>query len=222
MIAYSQTECGIIQGIVYTFDSTETVPFEIIKIEVEGEIISTKTDFEGEYKIEVSTDVHSLYCESNLFGERTIIGIYVKPNQTTRVDIYLHGFVTGCCGGIPCKWPVPPINRFGEENKLDIKRIDISKVTGTCIIDGIINRSSDFQTNDFNGLIIRGSRAGDVLFIVDGVKTFDAPILPNISVNQVTYYLGGVPAKYGDTTGGVVIIRTQSYFDLYYAWLANQ
>jgi len=35
-------------------------------------------------------------------------------------------------------------------------------------------------------------------------------------------YTGGIPAKYGDTTGGVVILETLSYFDLYNAWLAGQ
>jgi hypothetical protein len=28
-------------------------------------------------------------------------------------------------------------------------------------------------------------------------------------------YAGGIPAKYGDAMGGVIVLETKSYFDLY-------
>jgi len=42
--------------------------------------------------------------------------------------------------------------------------------------------------------------------------------IPGTSIGGVSVYAGGVPAKYGDTTGGVIIMETKSYFDLYRAW----
>jgi len=38
----------------------------------------------------------------------------------------------------------------------------------------------------------------------------------------VAVYTGGVPAKYGDCTGGVVVIETKNYLSLYQEWLATQ
>jgi hypothetical protein len=35
-------------------------------------------------------------------------------------------------------------------------------------------------------------------------------------------YTGGLPAKYGDTLGGVVVMETKGYFDLYRQWEANE
>jgi hypothetical protein len=35
-------------------------------------------------------------------------------------------------------------------------------------------------------------------------------------------YTGGLPAKYGDTLGGVVVMESKSYFDLYRAWQSEQ
>jgi outer membrane receptor protein involved in Fe transport len=32
---------------------------------------------------------------------------------------------------------------------------------------------------------------------------------------SVSIYTGGLPAKYGDTTGGVVAVETKTYFDFY-------
>ena len=39
--------------------------------------------------------------------------------------------------------------------------------------------------------------------------------VPNEAINSFSVYTGGVPAKYGDVTGGIVAIETKSYFDLY-------
>jgi Carboxypeptidase regulatory-like domain len=70
-------------------------------------------------------------------------------------------------------------------------------------------------------MIIRGSRPGDVIYYVDGVKSDDLNGVPGVGIGSMMGYTGGVPAKYGDTTGGVVILETKSYFDLYYAWKAR-
>jgi hypothetical protein len=34
-------------------------------------------------------------------------------------------------------------------------------------------------------------------------------------------YSGGLPAKYGDTMGGVIVVETKSFFDMYYESLAR-
>jgi len=64
-------------------------------------------------------------------------------------------------------------------------------------------------------LYFRGERSQAVLYIVDGVKTMDGRLgIPGSAIGHLTVYSGGVPAKYGDFTGGVVVIETQSYFDI--------
>ena len=42
--------------------------------------------------------------------------------------------------------------------------------------------------------------------------------VPGVSIGALEAYTGGIPAKYGDTTGGVIVLETKSYFDLYNAW----
>jgi len=39
--------------------------------------------------------------------------------------------------------------------------------------------------------------------------------VPPTSIASFTIYTGGLPARYGDVTGGAVAIETKSYFDLY-------
>jgi outer membrane receptor protein involved in Fe transport len=53
-------------------------------------------------------------------------------------------------------------------------------------------------------------------YFVDGMKVGSALSgVPNDAINSLSVYTGGLPAKYGDVTGGVVAIETKSYFDLY-------
>ncbi|MFM2316499.1 MAG: hypothetical protein RLZZ155_831, partial [Bacteroidota bacterium] len=47
-----------------------------------------------------------------------------------------------------------------------------------------------------------------------GVKIYGSPLnIPSSGIGNITVYTGGVPAKYGDSTGGYVIIDTKSYRD---------
>ena len=65
-------------------------------------------------------------------------------------------------------------------------------------------------------LYFRGSRAGSMAYYVDGVKvTGSNPGVPSEAISRVSVYTGGLPAKYGDVTGGVVAIETKNYFELH-------
>jgi hypothetical protein len=67
-----------------------------------------------------------------------------------------------------------------------------------------------------DGLYFRGARAENMCYFVDGVKLGSTLSgVPNEAINSFSVYTGGVPAKYGDVTGGIVAIETKSYFDLY-------
>jgi hypothetical protein len=219
MYANSQSEYGNINGIVYTSDSLEIIPFAIVKIAIDDEIIVVKTNVQGKYKFDyLCSGVYKIRIETALNGSREINKILVNKMEVINIDVYMQAFIMVCCGGGSCSWPPAHDYQIGNDNIVRIKSEDLKINSGTYWID----RSSDFQTNQNNDMIIRGSRFGDVLYLVDGVKTQNKPILPNCSINEIQYYLGGVPAKYGDTARGVVIIYTRSYFDLYYEWLAKQ
>lgn len=82
--------------------------------------------------------------------------------------------------------------------------------------------SSEIKMTDDGELVFRGARKGDMIYMMDGVKMNDISNVPSASIGGMMIYTGGIPAKYGDTTGGVVVMETKSYFDLYRAWKSNQ
>ncbi len=82
--------------------------------------------------------------------------------------------------------------------------------------------SSDVKLTDDGELVFRGARKGDMLYLLDGVKTSDIGSIPSCAIGRMMIYSGGLPAKYGDTMGGVVVMETLSYFDLYRDWYGEQ
>lgn len=100
------------------------------------------------------------------------------------------------------------------------KEIDKSPVKFD--INGLVaSMSSEVRRTDDGDLVFRGARKGDMIYMIDGIKTRDAGSLPGVSIGRMQVYTGGLPAKYGDTLGGVVVMETKSYFDLYRAWAAK-
>ncbi len=56
-----------------------------------------------------------------------------------------------------------------------------------------------------------GSRDDASVFIVDGVKVIGRLGLITNAIKNMVVYNGGMPAKYGDSIGGVVVITTKGY-----------
>jgi hypothetical protein len=77
----------------------------------------------------------------------------------------------------------------------------------------IISTAGGYQRDSESAVVFRGSREGAMLVYVDGIKMRDMPSLPSSGLKQVNIFAGGIPAKYGDCTGGVVEITTKTYFD---------
>jgi outer membrane cobalamin receptor len=78
-------------------------------------------------------------------------------------------------------------------------------------------------SEDGNEVYFRGARNGDVIYLVDGVKIQgERPVIPSAGIQSLSVYSGGLPAKYGDTMGGVIVVETKSYFDMYYESLGSR
>ncbi|MCH2229947.1 MAG: TonB-dependent receptor [Crocinitomicaceae bacterium] len=90
-------------------------------------------------------------------------------------------------------------------------------------VKGLVSSmSSDVRQTHDGELVFRGARKGDMLYLVDGVKTSRIGAVPGVSIGRMMVYTGGLPAKYGDTLGGVVVMESKSYFDLYRKHRAQQ
>lgn len=104
----------------------------------------------------------------------------------------------------------------GNVGERRINSLDISRSPAkNSMVDILKSRNSDIQTNSSGEVMIRGSRPNDLIYYIDGVKMGEIKNVPSSAIGSVTVYTNAIPAKYGDTNGGVIIMETKSYYDLY-------
>jgi outer membrane receptor protein involved in Fe transport len=86
----------------------------------------------------------------------------------------------------------------------------------------VTSMSPDVKVSEDGELMFRGARKGDMVYMMDGMKSNEVSTVPSCAIGRVMVYTGGLPAKYGDTLGGVVVMETKGYFDLYRQWEATE
>lgn len=86
------------------------------------------------------------------------------------------------------------------------------------VTDLVAGMTTDVKKSDDGSLVFRGARKGDMIYYIDGVKLNEVFNVPSAAIGSIIVYSGAIPAKYGDTNGGVIVLETVSYNDLYRAW----
>lgn len=216
--AQAQNMNGEIMGKV--IDGEDNQPLYGVKVwvEVGDSKLLGLSNLDGRYRISsVPPGTYTVYLA---YKKDTVqvANQYVKPDGICALPefTFSNTIETGVVYIEKTREPLIEIGNEGmrflspEDIKLSVNRQDVLAL--------VTNMTTDIQRTSSGDIIIRGSRPGDVIYFVDGVKTDRLGTVPGSSIGGVTVYTGGIPAKYGDTTGGVIILETNSYFDLYRAW----
>jgi hypothetical protein len=219
---FAQDNSGEIQGKLLDIDTKEPLSYMPVYVKNGNHKIGAQTNEQGKFVIKpLPVGTYTLYTMTLDGKEQSLrSNIEVKPNtiafakDVLASSMYLEDLVV--------KPNDPLINP--EETSLitmDAKTISQSAVRRDPT-KLIANMSSGIKMDENNNLSFRGARNNDMLVIVDGVKMSHLPNLPASAYESISAYLGGLPAKYGDTMGGAIIIESKSYFDYYRQWKALQ
>lgn len=177
----------------------------------------TTSDFDGQFKIKpLSAGTYTV--EVSYLGYQTskIVGVKVYNNKITFLEditMTLAAYVLeGDYDVIDYKVKLVDPD---EPQKMTISNELIIKTPGAKN-PAMLARTyqSDVQVVN-NQMVVRGSRPGSSSVYIDGMKVSDEmSTLPSLGIGSMEIYTGGIPAKYGDVTGGVIIMSTKSYFDI--------
>lgn len=210
---------GEIRGKVFDSGSKEALVGSYVYVDINGKKVVTTTDASGQYILKpLNPGTYNVYFAFVGYDSVIISSVIVNPDKITFMDdTYLDWGITLGDGPVIKDYKyklIDPENPSARDLSGDI-------ITGTSDGRSLAGAIRTFFTDiyvsdDGNELYFRGSRNGDAVYYVDGVKLFDNELhVPGNSIGSITVYTGGVPAKYGDFTGGVVVVETQSYF----SWL---
>lgn len=219
---FAQSTFGEIKGKVFDKDTKEPLPFANVYVKSNGDIVGAQTDFDGKFTLKpLPAGVYDVVISFVGYQQITVIGYEVKPDEITFADdIFL------LAGDMLEPFEVPATKRLIEaetHNKVTINSKEIRNSPVKQNLAMVAVGTGQVSTSADGGEIyFRGARAGDAIYLVDGVKiTSGTPSLPSSGIRSLSVYSGGLPAKYGDTMGGVIVVETKSYFDMYYESLRD-
>jgi len=172
-------------------------------------ISGTTTDFDGNYAI-TSIEPGTYDIEAKYLGYQTIreTGVTVKAGKTNRVNIQLGE------GGVELdvvvikEYKAPLIE---QDNTTQGKTVTAEEIRSlpTKSITAIAATSAGLSTSDGDDDVsIRGSRGNATNYYVDGIRVSAASI-PASEIDQLQVITGGMEAKYGDVTGGIISITSK-------------
>ncbi len=213
--AKSQSDVGQIKGYIYDKDNNEPLFFANAKITHAGNTIGASSDIDGKFLIG-SVQPGKYTLEVSYTGKATVkLSVIVKSGQISLRDTVFLGdstlkefIVYGEELINPYEVSKPTITAEKLGKMADLRNpANLLKVLG----DGAFTINEGTQEVYF-----RGSRSNGISTYLDGLKINGSiPSVPAVSIKSYAVYTGGLPAKYGDTMGGVIEIETKSYFDLY-------
>ena len=202
-------QSGTIKGKVLDGDTGEPIPFANVSILQAGKVITGgMTDFDGKYTIK-PVPVGKFTVNASYMGYKTIAlnNVQINNSKITFQDFKLPSSVSKLAEVVVKEYKVPLISKDQVESGGTISQEDIDKMPGrsaTAVAATVGGVNSDGN----GGLNVRGARSEGTVYYVDGVKVMGST-LPKSAIEQVNVITGGLGAKYGDATGGIVNITTK-------------
>ena len=201
---------GEIRGTITDQVTGEPMIGATVTYEMDGMMKGTVADEAGQYVLKpLTSGSYNLTFSFVTYKPTPIEGILVSSEKTTYVDVQME--TNNELPPVVIRWEQPVIDK-GETSTMKVIGPDQIKTSpDRGIVDMVATTAGVYQEDTGGSLNVRGSRANATQYVVDGVKMMGEFSLPNSAIAEITIITGGVPAMFGDATGGIVLITTKSY-----------
>lgn len=212
--SYGQAGNGSIKGSVIDGETDDPIPFVKVVL-YQGGIIKggTETDFDGKFQFpSVTSGQYDVEFRSQEYKPLKMEKVAVSAEKITfldKVELNKPEDVQEMEEVQIVAYKVPLINKDGGAQGQTITREDIAKLpvrsaAGVAATVGGVNESEGS-----GGISVRGSREDASYYFIDGIKVRGSSNLPKSALEEVQVITGGVPANYGDATGGIISVTTR-------------
>jgi hypothetical protein len=205
---------GMLSGTVLD-ENGQGMPFATIALMEDSTLVKgVVADESGFYSIkQINPGIYNLKVASMTYKTRKIKAVEIAPNENVKIDVrmVLNNTLKVIEVSTPYKKAVLD-QGYSTVTNITFDQIDNMPAQKGDII-GIISAVTPgvMPTEDGKDLYIRGSRAGTTAYYVDGNRTMSPAQVPAMGIAGIEVLTGGMPAEYGDCTGGIVVITTKEY-----------
>ena len=220
---YTQSGLGSIKGVVTDSDTKTPVAYAQVVIKQDGTIKGgANTDEDGKFQISsIAPGSYDVLVRNEIEGyqPQELQGVIVSSDQITFLDDLKIGKakdVQDVEEVVVVAYKVPLINKDGAASGATITREDISRLPVRSAA-GVAGTVGGVSANEGSGaLSVRGSRSDATYFYIDGIKVRGSVNLPKSAIEEVKVITGGLPANYGDATGGIISVTTRGPSSRYF------
>jgi len=210
----------------YVYDEETEEPLAGVNISVIGTYNGASTDEEGFYLIQgLVPGEYSIEVSFIGYKLKQITGILIEADKTLDYNIQLISTTLALGQEIEVIGKKPLMDLRETSTARSLSSDDIEKRIASDAID-LISQQVSIVKQD-NAIYIRGGRAYEAQYLVDGISVQD-PLSGtgfglNVSANaieEVEVISGGFNAEYGQATSGVIRVSTKSGSDKFKGYVS--
>ena len=214
---YSQT--GNLAGKIKDQKTGDELPG--VNIILKGTYYGAATDINGNFRIN-NISAGSYTIEISFIGYKTVqfTGMDIEANKTKQLDVDLEESVLTLGQDVVVIGDKPLLDVEETQSKRTVSKDEIEVSLVENISDVVVQQAGVVKSD--NAIHIRGGRAYENAFLLDGVSVQD-PLagtgfglqLSANSIEEVEVITGGFNAEFGQATSGVVNVKTREGSDRY-------
>jgi len=204
-------------------DKSTKAPMPFVQVVVEQgsrQVAGASTDDKGVAEIKpLDPGTYNVRAQQEGYKDYLQTGVVVNQDVLGRIEVAMNSVADTSIGTVTIvKYKTPLVSTNTQTGGV-MDSGDIHHMAATDINSVAANVPGVYSSDVGGGLNMRGGRQDATQYIIDGQKvTADQAIgsIPLSLISQEQVITGGVPAKYGDVTGGIVEISTLSGVDHFF------
>lgn len=188
--------------------SGEPLIFANVILYKNGNLITgTQTDLDGNYVFSnVDPGTYDVEASYTGYPNQRQSRVIILAGKAIRLDFKMNaGLVLQ--GVVVVDYKVPLIEQ-DNTTQGGIKTAEQIRNLPTKNINAIAATTAGLSTIDGGAINIRGSRSNATNYYLDGIRV-NANSIPQSEIEQLQVVTGGIEAKYGDVTGGLISLTSK-------------
>jgi hypothetical protein len=218
-------QSGALKGKVIDATTSEGISFANVQLEQGGSAIAkTVADIDGNFTIKpITPGKYDLKAASVGYQPLVMTGVIIGGDKTTYQDMKVKASAGVELNTFEVVEYEKPLIRPDNIQGKDVTRAEFDAMPSKNINSVVSTAAGVSQADEGSALSMRGGRqntksgsangnsadGGSTLYMIDGVPTRGTLGLPQNDIEQVSVLTGGIPAQYGDATGGIISITTR-------------
>jgi len=171
-------------------------------------ITGTATDFDGNYRINLDPGEYSIEFSYVGYDASRINGVEILSGKENKVNFQFEQAGVGLTEVVVVDYKVDVMSPDETSQGMTLTSKDVKKL-GTRSINAIASLSAGASSADEgDDISIRGGRDNATQYIIDGIRVTGS-LVPESDIDQIQVVTGGVEAKYGDLSSGLISITTK-------------